>query len=71
MSRNNGNGFVPTDLSKEWSHYPRWTGLVRPYSADDVERLRGSVLVEHTLAKLGAQRGTFCTPNATCRRWAR
>ena len=56
MSSNNGNGFVPTDLSKQWSHYPRWTGLIRPYSADDVERLRGSVLVEHTLAKLGAQR---------------
>src|SRR6185503_5432391 len=34
----------------------RWSGIVRPYSADDVERLRGSFHVEHTIAKLGAQR---------------
>ena len=30
--------------------------LARPYSSDDVERLRGSVHVEHTLARLGAER---------------
>jgi isocitrate lyase len=34
----------------------RWQGIIRPYSADDVERLRGSFHIEHTLAKLGAQR---------------
>ncbi len=34
----------------------RWQGILRPYSADDVERLRGSFHVEHTIAKLGAQR---------------
>jgi isocitrate lyase len=34
----------------------RWHGIERPYSADDVERLRGSVVVEHTLARLGAER---------------
>ncbi|HEX3111920.1 MAG TPA: isocitrate lyase [Candidatus Eisenbacteria bacterium] len=34
----------------------RWTGVVRPYSNEDVERLRGSVKVEHTLAQLGARR---------------
>src|SRR5438034_2584338 len=34
----------------------RWAGLERPYSSDDVEALRGSVLVEHTLARLGAER---------------
>ena len=56
MSSKNGNGFIPKDLASEWSHYPRWAGIVRPYSAEDVHRLRGSVLVEHTLAKLGAQR---------------
>ena len=33
---------------------PRWKGIERPYSADDVMRLRGSVTVEHTLARLGA-----------------
>ncbi|MCA9712131.1 MAG: isocitrate lyase, partial [Myxococcales bacterium] len=34
----------------------RWKGITRPYSADDVQRLRGSVVVEHTLARLGAER---------------
>jgi isocitrate lyase len=34
----------------------RWAGIERPYSDDDVEALRGSVLVEHTLARLGAER---------------
>jgi len=34
----------------------RWNGIVRPYSNDDVLRLRGSVVVEHTLARLGAER---------------
>ncbi|HXV33544.1 MAG TPA: isocitrate lyase [Gaiellaceae bacterium] len=34
----------------------RWSGIERPYTEDDVERLRGSVCVEHTLARLGAER---------------
>ena len=34
----------------------RWQGIERPYTAEDVERLRGSVHVEHTLARLGAER---------------
>src|SRR5437867_5949892 len=34
----------------------RWDGIVRPYSVEDVDRLRGSVRVEHTLARIGAQR---------------
>jgi isocitrate/methylisocitrate lyase len=34
----------------------RWNGIERPYSPQDVERLRGSVVVEHTLARLGAER---------------
>src|SRR5262249_45500925 len=37
-------------------HGDRWDGIERPYSTDDVERLRGSVVVEHTLARLGAER---------------
>jgi isocitrate lyase len=37
-------------------HADRWDGIERPYSQDDVERLRGSVVVEHTLARLGAER---------------
>jgi isocitrate lyase len=34
----------------------RWSGVERPYSTDDVERLRGRFQVEHTLARLGAER---------------
>ena len=34
----------------------RWDGIERPYTEDDVQRLRGSVRVEHTLARLGAER---------------
>jgi isocitrate lyase len=34
----------------------RWAGIERPYSESDVEALRGSVVVEHTLARLGAER---------------
>ena len=34
----------------------RWNGIERPYSRDDVARLRGSVDIEHTLARLGAER---------------
>jgi isocitrate lyase len=34
----------------------RWDGIERPYTEDEVERLRGSVQVEHTLARLGAER---------------
>jgi isocitrate lyase len=39
----------------DWSS-PRWDSIERPYSHDDVVRLRGSVQVEHTLARLGAER---------------
>ena len=34
----------------------RWSGVERPYTTDDVERLRGRFRVEHTLARLGAER---------------
>jgi isocitrate lyase len=43
-------------LQKEWSEQPRWRGIKRGYSADDVIRLRGSIPVEHTLARRGAER---------------
>jgi isocitrate lyase len=39
-----------------WATDPRWRGIVRPYCLEDVERLRGSIRVEHTLARLGTQR---------------
>jgi isocitrate lyase len=44
------------ELEHIWSTDPRWAGIDRPYTAADVLRLRGSVQVEHTLARLGAQR---------------
>jgi isocitrate lyase len=43
-------------LALEWQADARWAGIERPYSADDVVRLCGSVRVEHTLARLGAER---------------
>src|SRR5215471_13184431 len=39
-----------------WQNDPRWRGIERSYSAEDVVRLRGSVHVEHSLARLGAER---------------
>src|SRR5690554_5665385 len=43
-------------LAERWRTDPRWDGVTREYSAEDVVRLRGSVTEEHTLARLGAQR---------------
>jgi isocitrate lyase len=43
-------------LEKDWAENPRWKGIVRGYSAADVVRLRGSVAIEHTLAKRGAEK---------------
>ena len=45
-----------TDLENNWNNDPRWQGIRRPYSADDVDRLRGTVHIEHTLAQIGAKR---------------
>jgi isocitrate lyase len=44
------------DLAAEWRSNPRWAGIKRPYSPNDVEQLRGSIHIEHTLARLGAER---------------
>jgi isocitrate lyase len=43
-------------MERQWQSDPRWKGITRPYRAEDVERLRGTVEVEHTLARLGAER---------------
>jgi isocitrate lyase len=43
-------------LAKEWSENSRWNGIKRNYTAEDVVRLRGSVMVEHTLAKRGSEK---------------
>jgi isocitrate lyase len=44
------------ELENRWRSDPRWKGIQRPYRAEDVERLRGTVRVEHTLARMGAER---------------
>jgi isocitrate lyase len=44
------------DLTLEWADTPRWQGISRPYSAEDVAGLRGRFPVEHTLARIGAER---------------
>ena len=58
----NGNGkhtmkkFSASTLENDWEGNLRWRGIVRPYSAEDVIRLRGSVQIEYTLARMGAER---------------
>ncbi|HLV03117.1 isocitrate lyase [uncultured Georgenia sp.] len=44
------------ELARDWASNPRWAGIRRDYSAEDVVRLRGSVREEHTLARRGAER---------------
>jgi isocitrate lyase len=44
------------NIKHDWMRNPRWTGVKRDYSPEDVLRLRGSFLIEHTLARRGAER---------------
>jgi len=43
-------------LQHDWDTNPRWKGVTRSYTAEDVVRLRGSLVIEHTLAKRGAEK---------------
>jgi isocitrate lyase len=43
-------------ITDEWTTDPRWAGVRRDYSAEDVLKLRGSVAMEYTLARMGAER---------------
>src|ERR1700730_4425483 len=45
-----------TEIAYAWSSDGRWKGIERPYSAKDVSRLRGSLQIEYTLARRGAER---------------
>jgi isocitrate lyase len=47
---------APNHPPEDWSTSPRWRGIRREYTTDDVHRLRPQVLVEHTLARVGAER---------------
>lgn len=44
------------ELQHQWADDPRWIGVERPYRAEDVLRLRGSVQIEYTLARRGAEK---------------
>jgi isocitrate lyase len=46
----------PRQLLENWATALRWKGIIRPYRADEVLKLRGSIEIKHTLAELGAQR---------------
>jgi isocitrate lyase len=52
----NGHATKAQELEAAWASDPRWAGVTRPYRAEDVLRLRGSIHIEHTLARLGAER---------------
>lgn len=43
-------------LQESWEMDKRWNGITRPYTAEDVIKLRGSIDIEHTLAKRGAEK---------------
>src|SRR5215210_1738858 len=49
------NGNRAAEIERAWED-GRWAGIVRPYAAEDVLRLRGTVRIEHTLARMGAER---------------
>lgn len=50
------NGQHSIDPTTQWETNSRWQGIKRPYTAEDVRRLQGSVQIEYTLARLGAER---------------
>ena len=45
----------PEQITMEWNTRPRWKGIQRDYTADEVVRLRGSVHIEYSLARMGAE----------------
>lgn len=45
-----------SELENDWKKSPRWRGISRPYSAEKVVQLRGSLSIDYTLAKLGAKK---------------
>jgi len=52
----NGNSRTSDSQISNWQTSPRWRGITRPYNQHDVNRLRGSFQIEHTLARYGAER---------------
>jgi isocitrate lyase len=56
MSVNSTDGHTKQSDHSDWATNPRWSGITRPYSYADVLRLRGTIQIEYTLARLGAER---------------
>src|SRR3954447_6840756 len=52
----NMNQLRPSEIARQWQTEDRWQGIQRPYSSEEVCRLRGSLHIEHTLARKGAER---------------
>ncbi len=52
MSKN----FDIEQTRRDWAENPRWAGITRTYSPEEVDRLRGSVHIEHSLARMGAEK---------------
>ena len=46
----------PKQIERDWENNPRWNGVTRPYTAEEVLKLRGSIDIEYTLAELGSAR---------------
>lgn len=45
-----------SELLNDWTNNPRWKGITRPYGPQDVERLHGTIRVEYSIARMGAER---------------
>jgi len=45
-----------TAIKEDWEQNPRWRNVKRDFTAEDVYRLRGSIVIEHTLAHHGAEK---------------
>src|ERR1051325_4998098 len=56
LKRNYNRARAAHALQRQWQTDPRWKEIQRPYTAHDVVRLRGSLPIEYTLARHGAER---------------
>jgi isocitrate lyase len=56
LSHNGNHENGHQDTLRHWNTAARWEGITRLYTPEDVERLRGSITIEYTLARLGAER---------------
>lgn len=55
--KNKGKKMIDADsLETQWNSDKRWNGIIRPYSGKDVVRLRGSIHIDYTLARIGAEK---------------